>query len=271
MERLRLTQVTPVEVLPTFGKLYGCEPEQFHALTDQFDAAWTVSGDSGILGALVLRRTPAHGAELMGGAFPSPQQMAAATALVQAALAVQPQLYAYAEDGFFPAAALAQVGLRPVNAYVRLVGQLPLGSPEIPDGFRVIPISQASGEHRLAAQQTYSDRLGHTLVPPEVAAENFAGTDDALGRIAYDAHGLPAGICRAARTEEQVFLETPGVRADLRGTNLRQALLFAVCEAAHKAGATHLTLEGRGDTEQERQQDEQLGLVVESITPIYAP
>lgn len=269
---LQIVNVEPLTALPIFARLYGCREQDFEAMTAQMTAVWMAQdGSQQALGAVGLRPSPAHGAEVMGGAFPGAAQHETVVALIRAALATERHLYAYAEAHLLPEEALDRAGLHPVGAYTRMTGPLPSTSPVVPDGFNIVPLSKVGGlEDRLAAEQTYSDRIGHTLVTAEAVQPDVGGTDDTLGRLAYDASGVPAGVCRAVLQHEKVLLETPGVRSDARGRALRQALLLSVCGAARVAGATHLILEARGDTEAERAEDEVLGLVMEECTPIYS-
>ncbi len=241
-------------------------------MTAQMTAAWIAQdGTRQAVGAVGLRPSPAHGAEVMGGAFPGPVQHETVVALIRAALATERHLYAYAEAHLLPEEALNMVGLHPVSAYTRMTGSLPSVPPVVPDGFSIVPLSEVGHlEDRWAAQQTYSDRIGHTHVTALAVQPDFGGSDDTLGRLAYDGSGVPVGICRASLHGEQAALETPGVRPDARDTGLRRALLLSVCGAVRVAGATHLTLEARGDTAAERAEDEALELVMEECTPIYA-
>lgn len=258
--------------LSVFARLYNCGEPDLAAMTAQLTAAWTVREDShNVWGALGLRPSPAHGAEVMGGAFPGSRQHEAALALLRVAVAAQPHLYAYAEPHLLPAATLEAANLRPAGAYTRMTGPLPEVLPEAPDGYRIVALSEVGEpQDRLLAERTYSDRIGHTQVPFEAAEPNFGGSDDTLGRLAYDASGLPAGLCRVSLNGEVAVLGTPGVRPGARGGELRRALLLSACRAARAAGATHLKLEAWGDTETERAEDEALGLVVEVLTPIHA-
>ncbi len=257
--------------LPVFARLYGCDEQDFAGIPAQMTAAWIVRDDGqNALGAVGLRPSPAHGAEVMGGAFPGAGQHEVVLALLDAALTAQPRLYAYAEAHLLPEETLRAAGWHPVGASTRMTGPVPALSPSVPDGFRVVPLSEVGNlEDRLAAQQTYADRIGHTLVTADALQPDVGGTDDTLGRLAYDASGVPAGVCRASLQGEQLALGTPGVCPDARGTGLRRALLLSVCEAGRAAGATRLVLEAWGDTEAERQEDEALGLMVEAWTPIY--
>lgn len=95
-------------------------------------------------------------------------------------------------------------------------------------------------------------------------------TNEALSRIAYDASGKAAGVCRASLDGEVLALGTPGIRSDVRERELRHALLLSVCQAARAMGAVQLILEGWGDTEAEQQEDQALGLVTEEQTFIYS-
>lgn len=258
------------DALPTLAQLLGCSDADLHGLARQLTAAWVVSGDSEVVGSIGLRPSPAHGMEVIGGASPGDDQLAAVAALIQAARADHPRLYAYAEDALMPGVALRAAGLRSVGANTRMTGSIPDAIPAVPTGFSIVSIAEASPLHLLAAQRCYSDRIGHTHVPDEVMEPGFGGTDDQLGRIAFDAAGLPAGICRVSVDGDEIHLGTPGVRRDVRGTGLRRALLLAACRAARDGGATRLILDAWGDTEAERQADEALGLQLAVETPIYA-
>ena len=210
----------------------------------------------------------------MGGAFPGPAQHAVALALLAAALAAQPQLYAHAETHLLPAEALEAAGLRPVSAYTRMSGPLPTVLPTVPEGFRIVPLSEVdSPRDRLTAQETYSDMIGHTPVTDEILQPDFGGSDDALGRVAYDTAGVPAGICRVwleGDLGDLAKIGSPGVRPDARATPLRRALLLSACEAAWAAGATRIEVDAWGDTEEDRMGDQELGLIIDELTPIYS-
>ncbi|MDB5045947.1 MAG: hypothetical protein JWQ08_1997 [Deinococcus sp.] len=263
--------VQPLEALPVFARLYGLSEQDTLAMTAQMTFAWVAQNQEGeMLGALGLRPSPAHGSEVMGGAFAGSEQRQAATTLIQAALAVQPRLYAYAEVQFLPAEALNVAGLAPVSAYTRMVGPLPIVLPNVPNGCTLVRWSEAELEDRLAAQRTYSDRIVHIHVTAEDVELGLNDTDDALSRIAYDASGKAAGVCRASLDGETLGLGTPGVRPDVRGTELRQALLLSVGQAARAMGATQIISEGWGDTNSEQAKDESLGLITEETTVIYA-
>ncbi|WP_424949774.1 hypothetical protein [Deinococcus sp.] len=235
-------------------------------------APWTLhGGHQQVLGAIGLRLSPAHGAEVMGGAFAGPAQHEAAVALLTAVLVAQPWLYAYAEAHLLPVEALEAAGLRQVSAYTRMSGPLPADLPSVPEGFRIVPLSEVESlPDRLAAQQTYSDMIGHTIVPPEFVLPGAGGCDEGLSRLAYDPSGAAVGICRVWRDGVEVACTTPGVRPALRASGLRRALLLSVCAAARAAGAARLKLEAWGDSEEQRAEDMALGLSVEVVTPIYS-
>jgi hypothetical protein len=261
---------SPGATLPVFARLYGCSEADFAGTTAQMTAAWIAQDDQEVLGALGLRPSPAHGAEVMGGAFPGSAQHRAALALIEAALLVQPRLYAYAEDHLLPARLLEAAGLHPVSAYTRMSGALPAQLPSVPDGFKVVPLSEVGSlEDRLVAQQTYSDLIGHTPVTSEAVQPNAGGSDDTLGRLAYDAAGMPVGICRVWLEGDLAKIGSPGVRPDVRHSGLRQALLLSACTGARAAGATQLQMDAWGDSEAQRAEDQALGLVIDKLTPIY--
>jgi hypothetical protein len=264
---MTVQNVLPRGALPVFARLYGCSEEDFSTTSDQLTAAWIVQEDENVFGAIGLRPSPAHGAETIGGAFTGKQQHEAALALIRAALAAQPKLYAYAEAHLLPRESLEAAGLHQISAYTRMSGLLPTLPPEIPHGFKIVSLTEVEEtQDRLLAQQTYSDRIGHTHVPVEVMEPNFGGSDDTLSQLAYDAAGAPVGICRVTLSGKQASLGTPGVHP----TGLRRALLLAACQAARMAGAKQLVLEAWGDTETERLEDEALGFRLEESTPIYA-
>ncbi len=207
----------------------------------------------------------------MGGAFIGLKQRGATLELIRTAAAAHPHLYAYAETHLLPAEVLEAAGLHQVGAYTRMTGRIPTSLPTVPDGFKIVPLSEVKQpQDRLAAQRTYSDRIGHTHVPDDAGQPGFGRSNDTLGRLAYDASGIPAGICRASLHSDLLALGTPGIRSDVRGTGLRRALLLSVWQAALEAGATNLELDAWGDTATERAEDEALGLVLKEFTPIYA-
>ena len=264
--------VQPSAILLTFARLYGYSDQDFAATADQMTAAWVLHDErQEPLGATGLRPSPAHGAEVMGGAFPGPAQYAAALALLGAVLTAQPQLYAYAETHLLHTEMLEAAGLRRVSAYTRMSGPLPAALPTVPEGFRIVPLSDVESLlDRLAAQQTYSDLIGHTPVTDEALLSNVGGSDDALGRMAYDAAGVPAGICRVWLQSDLAKIGSPGVRPDARATMLRRALLLSACETARAAGATRIEIDAWGDTDTERTEDQELGLTIDELTPIYS-
>ncbi len=262
----------PREALPVLARLYGCGESDLADLVGGLTGLWLLRDEHGAsLGALGLRPSPAHGAELVGGAFPGPAQQEAATMLIRAALAAQPRLYAYAEAHLLPCSSLEIAGLVPVAAYLRRSGPLPVLAPEIPDGYTVVAMSEITDTAlRLAAQRTYSDRIGHTHVTPASAEPNAGGSDDTLSRIAFNSSGEAVGLCRATLSGEQVSFGTPGIRPDARETGLRRSLTLAVCQAARIAGASRVATEGWGDTEDEQAEDQALGLEIEALTQIYS-
>lgn len=268
--------VSPQAALPTLARLYGASAADFADTARQLTDAWLAQDDHAEpLGALALRSSPAHGAEVLGGALPGPAQQAAALVLLRAALDAQPRLYAYAEAHLWPAAALVAAGLREVSAYARLTGPVPRSLAglvaSVPAGVRIVPLSQVGSlDEQLAAQRYYSDRIGHTAVTPEGVQELIAVTDAGLGRLAYDAAGLPAGLCRVSLDGLAASLGSPAIRPDLRGGGLRRALLLSVCAALAAVGVTSLTLDTWGDTPGERAEDLALALQVSAFTPIYA-
>jgi GNAT superfamily N-acetyltransferase len=267
-----VSSVPPQVATSLFARLYGGAEAEFAWIHQQLTVYWAAEDEAGTsVGALGLRPTPAHGAELLGGAFPSPKQHETALALLCAALAVQPQLYAYAEAHLLPAEALETAGLQRVSAYTSMAGPIPELQPEIPVGIRIVPLSEVADlDVLLAAQQNYSHRIGHTLVTPEAVQMIVAYSDGTLGRIAFDAQGRPVGLCRAKRDGARADIDGPAVHPAWAGTGLRRALLLSVCQAARAAGATTLTLQTWGDTEQERAEDLALGLKVDELNPIYS-
>ncbi len=267
---MRTRPVSPLAALPTFAQLYSSTELEMLPTTEQMTSAWLVGiDDEAPLGALGLRSTPAHGLEVMGGALPGPDQTQAALALLQAALGTEPRLYAYAEEHLWPISALEAAGLRPVGAYSRLSGPVPGGEVMVPDGFQLVPMSEASAEDILAAQHAYEHRIGHTHVTPEAVQLITERNDLALSRLAYDASGEAVGLCWAQLYGGLAAIDSPAVRPDLAGSGLREALLLSVCAAVAQAGAVHMTLESWGDTEPERAHDLALGLGIEELNVMY--
>ena len=263
--------VSPLSALPTFARLYGCSEADFAQTAEQMTTAWILQSGQETLGALGLRPSPAHGAEVVGGALVGPFQTEAAVALLTAARKAQPTLYAYGEAHLLPAEALEASGLRVVGAYTRMAGPPPTQLPDAPGGFLIVSLSEVDSlPDRLLAQQSYSDLIGHTHVTAESVQPGAGGSDDRLSRLAYDAAGVPAGICRVRLEGDLANIGSPGVRPDLRTTRLRRALLLSASQAARSAGATRIQLDAWGETQRDRAEDQELGLEIEESTPIYS-
>ena len=77
----------------------------------------------------------------------------------------------------------------------------------------------------------------------EALQSNVGGSDDALGRMAYDAAGMPVGICWVWLQGDLAKIGSPSVRPDARATMLRRALLLSACEVARAAGATRIEID----------------------------
>ncbi|EYB69667.1 hypothetical protein DEIPH_ctg004orf0202 [Deinococcus phoenicis] len=267
-----VSPVRPADLPPVFAALYGAPGEAVAWMADVLVRAWMVQNKAGeVVGAVGLRPSPAHGAELVGGALPGPDHLEAATALAYAARQDAGCAYAFADGSLFPAEALEAAGYREVGAYRLLAGPTPAGRTEVPEGLRLLPLADVSDPAtRLDALATYEDRIGHHAVTPEAAADGAGGFDPHLSLIALDAEGRAAGLCRAAPEELYARIDAPGVRADLRHTGLRAALLLGVCALARARGLEHVSVESWGDTPGELAQDLALGLGVETENPILA-
>lgn len=267
---MHLSPADPAHLIPTLGLLYGTPPGAMNELVASLTCAWTVRDTAGkVVGALGSRSATPAGTELVGGALPGEHQAEVARLLLRAALDHAP-VYAYAEAERLPAEALSAAGFREVSAYLRLSGLVPDERPVVPEGFRIVPLSEVTSlADRWAAQESYADQLGHTPTSEKAIMPNAGGSLDALGRLAYDPDGRPAGVCRATLDGEQASLGTPGVRTDLRGSGLRRALLLSVCQAVRAAGATRLSLEAWGDAPRDTDADLALGLSLDERTPIY--
>ncbi|MFC6617193.1 hypothetical protein [Deinococcus radiophilus] len=135
----------PSDLLGQFAQLYGCSEADFASTLAQLQVAWTAEDGAGEpLGLLGLRPSPAHGAEIMGGVFSAQGREERAVALLSAALAEQPQLYAYADETYWPLTALCNAGLSPVSAYVQRSGPLLGLKAAVPAGLRLLSLSEAS-------------------------------------------------------------------------------------------------------------------------------
>lgn len=269
--RFDIQQVAAADALPLFSALYGADGPEFAAVIAQLAPVWQVGDGERLLGVLGLRPATAHGSELMGGASAGGSQVEVATRLLLAARPHQPKLYAYAEDHLLPALALEQAGFTSVSAYTRMSGPLPTLEPRVPAGFTLRPLAEISDTRvRFAAQETYADQIGHTPTSQEAVEPGAGGSEESLGWLAFDADGLPVGVLRVWRDGETVSLSTPGVHSAHRATGLRRTLILAACQSAREAGASSLVMEAWGDTEQQRQDDLNLGLSLDVLTPIYA-
>lgn len=262
----------PADLPPVFAALYGAPEEAVAWMAEVLTGAWVARNSAGeVVGAVGLRPSPAHGAELVGGALPGPEHGEAATALALAARQEAGRAYAFAEGALFPAGALEAAGYHEVAAYRLLAGPTPGAEADVPEGLRLLPLADVPDPAtRLDALATYEDRVGHHAVSPEAAADGAGGFDPHLSLIALDAGGRAAGICRAAPEEGYARIDAPGVRPDLRSTGLRAALLLGVCALARGRGLDHVSVESWGDTPGELAADLGLGLGVEIENPIYA-
>ncbi|MFC4426122.1 hypothetical protein [Deinococcus navajonensis] len=267
-----VSPAAPEDLVPIFAALYGAPQEAVAWMTEVLVAAWTAQGEEGeVLGAAGLRPSPAHGAELVGGALFGRHDQAAATALALAARQEVDAVYAFADGGLLSGAALEAAGYREVAAYRLLAGPTPRATPDLPDGLSLHLLADMRDiALRLDALATYEDRIGHHAVLPQAAADDAGGFDPHLSLIALDAQGCAAGICRAAPEEGYARIDAPGVRRDLRAGPLRAALLLGVCALARARGLEHVSVESWGDTPEELASDLKLGLGVEIENPIYA-
>lgn len=262
----------PADLPPVFAALYGAPEEAVAWMADVLTGAWVAWNAAGeVVGAVGLRPSPAHGAELVGGALPGPDYLEAAAALALIVRQEAGRAYAFAEGSLFPAKTLEAAGYREVAAYRLLAGPTPGGRADAPEGVRLLPLAEvADPATRLDALATYQDRVGHHAVTSEAASDGAGGFDPHLSLIALDAGGRAAGVCRAAPEEGYARVDAPGVRADLRHTGLRAALLLGVCGLARARGLKHVSVESWGDTPEELAADLALGLGVEIENPIYA-
>lgn len=262
-----LPATSPDAALPALAALLGCGADDLRPLLPQFTAAWLTADGAGVI---ALRRTPRTDLEVLGGARPGPQQAEVAAALLRAASASGTPLSAYADDALLPGHVLQTLGWEQAGQYTEWRGPLPTLSTSVPAGLRVLPLADAPDlTVRREAQDTYADRLGHTLVSDADIVPDAHGADDRVGHIALDGAGRGVGICRAWLDGETLTVGSPGVHPDLRHTALRHALLRATCDAARLHGAQRLVMQAWGDTPAETQADTDLGLQAVTVTPIY--
>ncbi len=269
-----VVEVAPAALVPVFAALYGAPEDAVAWMADACTAGWLArdAGPAGeVLGAVGLRPSPQHGAELVGGAVAGPQQAAVAVALARSAHAAAGRVYVFAEGFLFPPEALLADGFREIGAYRQLAGRVPYRPVDLPPDVRALALAQVPQVHtRLEALRTYEDRAGHHAVAPEAAADGAGGFDPDLSVIALDAGGRGIGICRAAVEDGVARLDSPGVAVRWRATPLRAALLSAVFTRLRAAGVTQLGMDSWGDTPEELAHDLQLGLGVVGETPILA-
>jgi hypothetical protein len=267
-------EAAPAALVPVFAALYGAPEDEVAWMADACTAGWLArnavpAGE--VWGAVGLRPSPQHGAELVGGAVAGSQQAAVAVALARSAHAAAGRVYVFAEGFLFPPEALLADGFREVGAYRRLSGRVPYRPVEGPPGARLVPLAQVPEvDTRLQALRTYEDRVGHHAVVPEAAVDGAGGFDPDLSVIALDDRGRGVGICRAAVEDGVARLDSPGVAAEWRASPLRAALLSAVFGRLRPAGVTQLGMDSWGDTPEELAHDLQLGLGVVGETPILA-
>lgn len=261
----------PADLPPVFAALYGAPAEAVAWMADELEGAWAARNGAGeVVGAVGLRPSPAHGAELVGGALPGPDHAETGAALARVAREMAGRAYAFADGSLFTAGALEVAGYREVAAYRLLAGETPTRAADVPAGLRLLPLADVPDPAtRLDALTACQDRIGHHAVIPAAAADGAGGFDPHLSLIALDAGGRAAGLCRAAPEQGYARIDAPGVRADLRHTNLRTALLLGVCALARARGLKHVSVESWGDTPEELAQDLRLGLGVEIENPIY--
>lgn len=239
-------------------------------MADVLERAWLAHDGAGeVVGAVGLRPSPAHGAELVGGVLHGPEHAQAARALALTAREGVGRVYAFADGALLSREALEAAGYREVGAYRLLAGPTPTGRADALEGGRLLLLADVPDPAtRLAALATYGDRTPHHAVSAEAAADGAGGFDPALSLIALDTRGRAAGICRAAPEDGYARIDAPGVRPDLRHTPLRAGLLLGVCALARARGLEHVGVESWGDTPEELAHD--LGLGVEIENPILA-
>lgn len=262
----------PADLPPLLAALYGAPREAVAWMAEGLEGAWVAQDAAGLpLGAVGLRPSPAHGAELVGGALPGPGHQTAGTALARVAREAAGRAYAFADGSLFTRGALEAAGYREVAAYRLLAGETPSIGAEVPPGLRLLPLAEVPDlATRLDALACHEDRIGHHAVVPAAAGDGAGGFDPQLSLIALDAGGRAAGLCRAAPEDGYARIDAPGVRPDLRSSGLRSALLLGVCARVRARGLAHVSVESWGDTPQELASDLALGLGVEIENPIYA-
>ncbi|WP_198170394.1 hypothetical protein [Deinococcus arboris] len=267
---LTVRSARPTEALSLLARLYGLSDEEVQPVVESLLYLCVAEDHGESLGVLGLRHPTNCGAEVMGGSLPGSDRHSVSLALLQHALERQPQLVAYGEEDFFSADTLHAAGFRVISAYTKASGPLPTKQVAVPDGYRLVPLSEVhDGHDRYRAQQAYMDQPGHTVTTTADVVPNVHGSDDRLGFLAYDAAGQPAGVVRAWLDKGELSVGNPGVHLAHRMTGLRQSLLLAACGAARQRGATRLVMESWGETAEDRTADEQLGLQLETSTPIY--
>lgn len=267
----KLVSLAPALALADLAQIYGAAVVDFEPLLPDLTHAWKVTGDAGeTLGVLALRDTPTHGSEVMGGVVAGEQRETAALKLWQAALRVQPRLYAYADESYWTLEVFRQLGLTPYRAYRMFSGVIPDLSASLPAGFELIPLSEVPDlATRRQAQEGYADLIGHTLVTDEAIIPNAAGSDDTLGCLVFTALGETVGVCRVWKTEDGISLTVPAVLKDYRDQSLMQAMLSWVFEQAREQGLQQVTIESWGDDDGVLTALAKMGLERQVETRIY--
>lgn len=253
------------------AQLYNVAEADFAGVYSQLTVILLATDDTGqVRGVLGLRPSPAHGAEVMGGALDSDKREVS-MALLKAALQKQPQLYAYAEEDRFSEEVLKAAGLWQASAYTRMSGRILARPSHTPAGFRLIPLSEVwNPAERRTAQETYSDLIGHTFVTEESIQPNTGGSDDTLGLLAFNAAGEAVGVCRVWREGNKISITLPGIRRDLRATELQIEMLNRIFLTAQEQGIPEVEISAWGEDLQNVVAKMELRLALEDQTPIYA-
>lgn len=266
-----VSRVTPQELGPALAALYGLSEEDVAWMAQACVAGWVAASEEGgaLVGAVGARPSPAHGAELLGGALPGAAQVPAALALTHEAREALGRVYVFADGTLFPPNELLAAGFREVGAYRRVAGRVPYRHVDAPDGAHLRVLADVPDvATRLAALAAFEDRVGHHAVTPQAAVDGAGAFDSHLSVIALDAAGQGIGICRAGIEDGVGRLDSPGVHAAWRHTTLRSALLNAVNARLRHRGLTRVTVDSWGDTPAELAHDLHLGLHVTDETPI---
>lgn len=253
---------------PDFGRFAGLvaeleswTPEQAEGMLGLFrnqlgagfgDLVLLAEARGDLRGAVLLRPSPHHGYELVGGARPGPDRAEVGrllldTAQERASQAGSPGTYTFALKKYWPLDLLTDLGFRPVaQAEARRLSG-PVGqAPPLPAGFQIMPYTERPDLGLLVqGERFYEDMWGHHLVDPEQYKADF--DPQALHVLLFDDQNQLAGVCSAGVDGPTAWVSAPGIRPDVRTLGLQAPLLAHTTRAVQHLGVQTCTLQSWGE------------------------